>query len=128
MITAVLWSRKNEKNHKEVGLTLDGHAGAGPEGHDLVCAGVSALAGALGSAVERMGRSGMLAEIPRVYLFKGCAFIAAEPKEEWMDAVLMAYWTIQNGIVELAEQYPENIELLQVLHVEREEEGKEASA
>lgn len=128
MITAGLWIQKNEKNHKEVGLVLNGHAGAGPEGHDLVCAGVSALAGALGSAVERMGRNGMLVEIPRVYLFKGYAFIAAEPKEEWMDAVMMAYWTIQNGIVELAEQYPENIELLQVLHVEQGEEGKEASA
>ncbi len=128
MITAGLWIHKNEKNHKEVGLVLNGHAGAAPEGHDLVCAGVSALAGALGSAVERMGRNGMLVEIPRVDLFKGGAFIAAEPKEEWMDAVMMAYWTIQNGIVELAEQYPENIELLQVLHVEQGEEGEEASA
>ena len=128
MITADLWIQKNENNRKEVGLALLGHAGAGPEGHDLVCAGVSALAGALGSAVERMGYSGMLAEIPRVYLLKGCAFIAAEPKEEWMDAVLMAFWTIQNGLSELAEQYPENIEVVRVLFVEQEEEGKEASA
>lgn len=128
MIIADLWIQKNEQKHKEAVLFLHGHAGAGPEGHDLVCAGVSALAGALGSAVERMDQNGMLLDMPDVNLLKGYALIQAAPKEEFLDAVLMAFWTIQNGLAELAEQYPENIELVQTLRVEQEEEGEEASA
>ena len=34
-------------------MVLSGHAGAGPKGHDLVCAGVSALACTLGRAVAK---------------------------------------------------------------------------
>ena len=33
-------------------LTLDGHAGAGPRGRDIVCAALSALAYTLGQAVD----------------------------------------------------------------------------
>lgn len=125
MITAFI-DMENKSKYLELAVT--GHAGAGPEGHDLVCAGVSALVEALVAAVERMDQSDILRSAPEVHLLKGFASIQVSPKEEWMDAVLMVYWTIQNGIWMLAEQYPENIKMGRVLHVEQEEEGKEASA
>lgn len=125
MITAYV---NMENKFKYLDLFVTGHAGAGPEGHDLVCAGVSALVEALAAAVEQMDQSDMLRSAPEVHLLKGCGSIQAAPKEEWMDAVLMVFWTIQNGLWKLAEQYPENIEVVKVMFVEQEEEGKEASA
>ena len=88
-----------------------GHAGAGPKGQDLVCAGVSTLAETLARAVERMYYQGMLRRCPRVELYEGNAEIIAQPKARFRKEVAMVFWTVQNGIAELAAGFPGNVKL-----------------
>ena len=96
-------------------MVLSGHAGAGPKGQDLVCAGVSALACTLGKAVERLYEQGMLRRVPKVELYEGGAEVIALPKEPFTREVLMVFWTVQNGIAELAEGFPGNVRLEEAL-------------
>ncbi|OUQ12087.1 hypothetical protein B5E84_19360 [Lachnoclostridium sp. An14] len=41
------------------GLSVDGHAGAGPYGHDIVCAAVSALTFTLEAALRELSQDGI---------------------------------------------------------------------
>lgn len=102
-------------------MVLCGHAGAGPKGQDLVCAGVSALACTLGRAVERLYEQGMLRRVPRVELYEGGAEVIAVPKRRFCREGAMVFWTVQNGIAELAQSFPENVGLTETLRVERGE-------
>lgn len=92
-----------------------GHAGAGPKGQDLVCAGVSTLAETLAQAVERLYFQGMLRRCPKVELYEGNAEIIAVPKERLHREVAMVFWTVQNGIAELAASFPGNVSLEEAL-------------
>lgn len=98
-------------------MVVTGHAGSAPKGMDLVCAGVSSLVWALGSAVERMYEQGMLRRCPRVEISEGMAEVIAVPKEENRDAVLMAFWTVQTGLAELDAQFGENVRVAETLRV-----------
>ena len=92
-------------------MRAQGHAGAGPKGQDLVCAGVSALACTLGKAVERLYEQGMLRRVPKVELYAGGAEIIAVPKPTFSREGAMVFWTVQNGIAELAASFPGNVQL-----------------
>ena len=92
-----------------------GHAAAAPKGEDLVCAGASTLAEALARAVERLYFQGMLRRCPRVELYEGNAEIIAAPKEPFRKEVAMVFWTVQNGIAELAASFPGNVTLEEAL-------------
>lgn len=94
-------------------MVLHGHAGAAPKGKDLVCAGVSTLAWALGDAVTRMAP--LLDGAAKVQLEEGYAEVTAKPKGELCTEVTMAFWTIQNGIAALAESFPKNVKLAEAL-------------
>lgn len=96
-------------------MRAQGHAGAGPKGQDLVCAGVSTLAETLARAVERLYFQGMLRRCPRVELYEGNAEIIAQPKEPFQKEVALVFWTVQNGIAELAASFPENVTLEEAL-------------
>lgn len=98
-------------------MTLRGHAGAGPKGQDLVCAGASALACTLGRAVERLYEQSMLRRCPRVELYQGNAEVIAVPKERFDRECAMVFWTVQNGIGELAASFPENVRLEEALRL-----------
>lgn len=54
MITAVLL-----EDGDQLRLAVDGHAGAGPEGHDLVCAAVSTITTALANLVADGGETAL---------------------------------------------------------------------
>ena len=98
-------------------MLLSGHAGAGPKGQDLVCAASSALACTLGRAVERLYEQGMLRRVPKVELYEGGAEIIAVPKERFFREGAMVFWTVQNGIAELAEGFPGNVRLTETMKV-----------
>ena len=71
-------------------LSVEGHAGAGPRGQDIICAGVSALVIALERAAPGIVGDGFA-------LFAG--------GEE------AAYRVIAGGLSALAERYPEHIKM-----------------
>ena len=113
MIQAKFYSGADGSFH----MTLSGHAGAGPKGQDLVCAAVSALAQTLEQAVQRLYFQSMLRRCPMIELGEGSARIAAVPKERYSREVAMVFWTVQNGIAELAESFPENVTLEEAMRI-----------
>lgn len=100
----------------EVSLAVRGHAGAGGLGGDPVCAGVSALVMALAGAVERMEQQGLL--VCNTTAEDGSAQISAAANRDSLGEVLMAFWTVQVGLTEIARRHPDCVELEKPLRVD----------
>ena len=89
-------------------VTIDGHAGTGPEGHDLVCAAVSALALTLAGNVAYMEAQEAVYGVV-TDLKEGNAEIQCTPYRRYKDSVEQIYRSICVGFELLATKYPENI-------------------
>ena len=85
-------------------LRVYGHANAGEYGHDLVCAGVSALVLTLGQALSEITND---ADID---IREGEADIVCTRKDYVIDFL---FATIAGGLRCLAENYPQNIDFLE---------------
>ena len=89
-------------------VTIEGHAGSGPEGHDLVCASVSALALTLAGNVAYMGAQEAVWEVI-TKLDEGNAEIQCTPYRRYKDSVAQIFRAVCVGFELLATKYPENI-------------------
>ena len=89
-------------------VTVEGHAGSGPEGHDLVCAAVSALALTLAGNVSHMEAQETVYSVV-VDLKEGNAEIQCTPYRRYKDSVSQIYRAICVGFELLATKYPNNI-------------------
>lgn len=98
-------------------LRMEGHAGCGEKGRDLVCAGVSTLAYTLGEAVERLYHQQMLRRCPRIELEEGRAEIIAQPKPEYIPEVMMVYWVIEAGLHALGQSFPEGMNMEETIQL-----------
>lgn len=94
-----------------VRMVMEGHAGAGEPGQDLVCAGATTLAYTLGQTVKFLWEQGKLERRPQVELRNGWGEIIATPREEFAGEVLLLFWGIQVGMFVLARNYPQNLGL-----------------
>ncbi len=89
-------------------VTVEGHAGSGPEGHDLVCSAVSALALTLAGNVAYMQTQEAVRDVI-AKLEEGNAEIQCTPYRRYKDSVAQIYSSICVGFELLATKYPENI-------------------
>ena len=89
-------------------VTVEGHAGAGPEGHDLVCSAVSALALTLAGNVKYMEAQEAVHGVV-IELEEGRAEIQCTPYRRYKDSVQQIFRAICVGFELLATKYPENI-------------------
>ena len=89
-------------------VTIKGHAGSGPEGHDLVCASVSALALTLAGNVSYMESQDAVHGVI-TKLEEGNAEIQCTPYRRYKDSVEQIFRSICVGFELLATKYPENI-------------------
>ena len=89
-------------------VTVEGHAGAGPEGHDLVCAAVSALALTLAGNVSYMESQEAVRNVI-TKLEEGAAEIQCTPYRRYKDSVEQVFRSICVGFELLATKYHENI-------------------
>ena len=89
-------------------VTVEGHAGSGPEGHDLVCSAVSALALTLAGNVSYMAAQEAVYDVI-TKLEEGNAEIQCTPYRRYKDSVAQVYRAICVGFELLATKYPENI-------------------
>lgn len=103
-------------------MKLEGHAGSAPGGQNLVCAAVSALAYTLAAAVLRLHTAAVLRNAPSCQLEEGLGEVAAVPQESFREAVQMAFWTVQCGMAALAEHFPEQVTLCEVMQVKEVEQ------
>lgn len=89
-------------------VTVKGHAGSGPEGHDLVCASVSALALTLAGNVKYMEAQEAVHGVI-INLAEGDAEIQCTPYRRYKDSVQQIMRSICVGFELLATKYPDNI-------------------
>ena len=89
-------------------VTIEGHAGSGPEGHDLVCASVSALALTLAGNVSYMEAQEAVWDVI-IKLEEGNAEIQCTAYRRYKDSVAQVFRAICVGFELLATKYPENI-------------------
>lgn len=89
-------------------VTVRGHAGTAPEGHDLVCAAVSAITGTLAANMEQLAQNGAV-RAPCIRLSKGDAEIGGTPRHGYKSLVQMVASSICVGFELLAEKYPEAV-------------------
>ena len=98
----VVYCRKQNR------VTIQGHAGCGPIGHDLVCAAVSALALTLAGNVSYMEAQEAVYGAT-VKLDEGSAEIQCTPYRRYKDSVEQIYRSVCVGFELLSTKYPENI-------------------
>ena len=89
-------------------VTVEGHAGAGPEGHDLVCASASALALTLAGNVKYMEAQDAVHGVT-IKLEEGNAEIQCTPYRRYKDSAQQIFRAICVGFELLATKYPDNI-------------------
>jgi len=89
-------------------VTVVGHAGSGPEGHDLVCSAVSALALTLAGNVSYMESQEAVRNVT-IKLDAGDAEIQCTAYRRYKDSVEQIYRAICVGFELLATKYPDNI-------------------
>ena len=89
-------------------VTVEGHAGSGPEGHDLVCASASALALTLAGNVSYMEAQEAVRNVI-IKLDDGNAEIQCTAYRRYKDSVEQIFRAICVGFELLATKYPENI-------------------
>ena len=89
-------------------VTVEGHAGSGPEGHDLVCASVSALALTLAGNVAYMeAQEAVWGTITK--LEEGYAEIQCNAYRRYRASVEQIFRAVCVGFELLATKYPDNI-------------------
>ena len=89
-------------------VTIVGHAGCGPEGHDLVCAAVSAIALTLAGNVSYMQSQDAVHGVI-IKLEEGNAEIQCTAYRRYKESAQQIFRAICVGFELLATKYPENI-------------------
>ena len=89
-------------------VTIQGHAGSGPEGHDLVCAAASALALTLAGNIAYMEAQGAVRAVT-TKLEEGNAEICCTPVRKYKDSAEQIIRAVCVGFELLASKYPGNI-------------------
>ena len=96
-------------------LTVEGHAGAGEKGHDLVCASASILAYTVAQVVKTMEHHGDLQGVPCVELNEGDASIILRCKNDDIYAEARhTFFVAKTGYELLAHNFPQYVELKSV--------------
>ena len=90
-------------------VTIQGHAGAGPEGHDLVCAAASAVWHTLAVNAMCWKDQGYLMDL-RAQEIEGYCQLSFVPKARWKNLLATISGAIVLGLEALARDYPEHIE------------------
>ena len=89
-------------------VTVEGHAGSGPEGHDLVCAAVSAIALTLAGNITYMEAQEAVHSVI-IKLGEGNAEIQCTPYRRFKDSAQQIFRAVCVGFELLATKYPANI-------------------
>lgn len=97
-------------NKEKNKVTAKGHAGTGPEGHDLVCAAVSILLFTLANDVKQLSKiDHKHIRRPKIVLEKGDAKISVDTVHGHDQLIKAIFVSICNGFQILAMNYPDVI-------------------
>lgn len=90
---------------------INGHAGFGCYGNDVVCASASILAYTVAKTISFMYEEGKLVKKPNIRLKEGDAVITCKPKAEFYAEALHTYFVAEVGYSLLAQSYPQYVEI-----------------
>lgn len=113
MVTVQLSTNADKKT---LILTMQGHAGAGERGNDLVCASVSCLAYTAAEAVGRMFKAQKLRRRPNIRLSEGDAVISCKPSEQFWEEAQLVMDVIIAGCEVIERAYPQNVHVIRTEH------------
>ena len=88
-------------------LNVQGHAGHGKKGKDIVCSAISTLFYTLGENLLQSLE--MIDGTPIVKDEEGYGLICCTPKPEYEGNIALVYRTVLIGMEMIAEQYPKNV-------------------
>lgn len=91
-------------------ITVEGHAGQAPIGHDIVCAGVSALVGALAEVIARNRNKWVLSDLR---INSGNTVISVAPKPEFNAYCRAIFDTVSCGFEHIEALYPDFVKYFQ---------------
>lgn len=94
---------------RENKVVIQGHAGAGKKGEDIVCAGVSALANTLAANVRHWDKFQKLDGQPKTFLQEGFGEISCNPKPRYEQSVKQVFTAICAGFELCAVSAPEHV-------------------
>ena len=99
-------------DERECSLRVEGHAGHGDVGHDLVCASASILAYTIAQIVKAMDAHKDFAEPPVIKLESGDAEVLCRAKDDYIFAeIVQDFFVIKTGYELLAHNYPQYVEM-----------------
>lgn len=98
-------------------LNLQGHAGSGPYGQDLVCAAVTALVYALAQRLQQWEQKGALEAPAEIQLGSGKAQISAVAQSGYEAELAEDFRLIESGLKFLETHYPERISLVRSIGI-----------
>lgn len=103
--------RYNQEERK-LSMNISGHAGAGPKGFDVVCAGASMYAFCIAQCLKDMEEEGKLENPAMINISDGRVSASVVPKIEFFCEALHTFYVAQRGFHLLAESYPDNVKLI----------------
>lgn len=92
-------------------IKIQGHAGYGDKGTDILCASVSFAFYNLAQMMLNFYGQGMLCKEPLMKDNEGSSYIEVVPKSEYEPQVQLCFAYFTEGIAALDAQYPEFIKL-----------------
>lgn len=98
-------------------MVVSGHAGMAPEGHDIVCAGVSSLVNALISWAKRNFENRL--DLLSTTAEKGKAFLIASAIQKNGDVLMEVFNLVSNGLEAISATYPGKVRFSRTDKTER---------
>lgn len=98
---------------RELSMRVSGHAGAGPKGFDVVCAGASMYAFGIAQVIKNMDDEGKLEQPPVIQVdTPGRVVVSCVPKKAYFGEALHTFYVAQTGFRLLSEAYPDHAALI----------------
>jgi len=92
-------------------MRVSGHAGHGPKGTDVICAGASMLAYTAAQCLDLMAREGKLEGDPVLSIRDGRMSVSVVPKARHFNEALHVLWVAEVGFTLLTRNYPEFVKV-----------------
>lgn len=95
-----------------ISFRMEGHAGSGAPGHDLVCSAASVLVYTAAQIVSIMHHDGKLERKPVLKLDSGDSLIVIRPRSDYYDEALYTLYHSEVGLLLLQNRYPEYVRVI----------------
>ena len=92
-------------------MRVSGHAGAGPQGFDLVCAGVSSIAVGIAQVISDMDKMGKFKRESKISIRNGFVRVIAKPKPGYEAETLHTFFVGEVQLGMMAQVYPKYIKI-----------------